>query len=602
MHDKSSIASWVRAACLSFVLLGLDSGAAQAQVVTEFSEGITPASGLIGITPGPAGNLWFTEFGANQVGRITPLGSVTEFGTGITAGAQPFGITAGPDGNLWFTERIGNRIGRITPGGIVTEFSAGITANSAPFGITAGPDGNLWFTENFGNRIGRISPEGVVTEFSAGITSGAGLRGITAGPDGNLWFTELEGNRIGRITPLGVVTEFSAGITEGSLPIDITAGPDGNLWFAGFAGTIGRITPTGVVTEFSEGITPGAGLEAITVGSDGALWFTESNGNRIGRITTGGVVTEFGAGITPHALPGDIAPGADGNLWFTEQGINAIGRITTGGSAPAPTVTSVAPDSGDAAGGTAITLTGTGFVAGATVAIGGAPADGVSVTSPTTADATTPALTPGTLDDLTLVNPDDLSGTLTAAWFADFIDVPQTDIFHDDVEKLVRNGVTAGCGGGNYCRNDPVTRAQMAVFLLKSNLGAVYTPPACTGLVFTDVPCTGGAFDPWIEDLAARQITGGCGSGNYCPGNAVTRAQMAVFLLKTELGSAYVPPACTGLVFADVPCTGGNFDPWIEDLAARNITGGCGGGNYCPGSAVTRGQMAVFLVKTFSLP
>ena len=40
---------------------------------------------------------------------------------------------------------------------------------------------------------------------------------------------------------------------------------------------------------------------------------------------------------------------------------------------------------------------------------------------------------------------------------------------------------------------------------------------------------------------------------------------------------------------------------WIEQLGAENITGGCGGGNYCPLSNNTRGQMAVFITKTFSL-
>jgi hypothetical protein len=54
-------------------------------------------------------------------------------------------------------------------------------------------------------------------------------------------------------------------------------------------------------------------------------------------------------------------------------------------------------------------------------------------------------------------------------------------------------------------------------------------------------------------------------------------------------------------VFADVPCTGGIFDSWIEDLAARGITGGCGGGNYCPDNPNTRAQMAAFLVITFGL-
>ncbi len=197
---RATIASWVRAVCLGFALLGLSSGAVQAQVVTEFSVGITAGANPTDITAGPDGNLWFTEAGGNRIGRITPLGVVTEFSAGISAGASPQGITAGPDGNLWFTEGAGSRIGRITPLGVVTEFSAGITAPAGPSSITAGPDGNLWFSEFAGSRIGRITPLGVVTEFSAGISAGAGPGGITAGPDGNLWFTEFAGNRIGRIT------------------------------------------------------------------------------------------------------------------------------------------------------------------------------------------------------------------------------------------------------------------------------------------------------------------------------------------------------------------------------------------------------------------
>ena len=43
---------------------------------------------------------------------------------------------------------------------------------------------------------------------------------------------------------------------------------------------------------------------------------------------------------------------------------------------------------------------------------------------------------------------------------------------------------------------------------------------------------------------------------------------------------------------ADAP-----FAAWIEELAAVGITGGCGGGNYCPTGAVTRQQMSAFLLK-----
>lgn len=332
--------------------------------------------------------------------------------------------------------------------------------------------------------------------------------------------------------------------------------------------------------------------------------------NRLQASVSGGVVVNSVTFTSPTSITLDLNTVGAALGPRTVTVINPDGQartsaaaiLTIAGGGLTPTVESIAPDSGDASGGTAIVLTGTGFVAGATVTIGGAAATAVNVTSATTADATTPALLAGTLNDVTLINPDTQSSSLAAGWFADFTDVPGADIFHDDVEKLIRNGVTAGCGAGAYCRNASVTRAQMAVFLLKASLGAGYAPPACTGTVFTDVPCTGGIFDPWIEDLAARQITGGCGAGLYCPNDPVTRAQMAVFLLKTLLGSAYNPPQCTGGLFLDVPCTGGAFDPWIEDLADRGITAGCGGGNYCPSSPNTRGQMAVFLVRTFSLP
>jgi len=101
------------------------------------------------------------------------------------------------------------------------------------------------------------------------------------------------------------------------------------------------------------------------------------------------------------------------------------------------------------------------------------------------------------------------------------------------IKQLAADGITGGCGSGNYCPESPVTRAQMAVFLLRSKHGAGYNPPAVgvsTG--FDDVPPTSWAA-AWIKQLVAEGITAGCGSGNYCPDAPVTRAQMAVFLVRT---------------------------------------------------------------------
>jgi alpha-galactosidase len=88
-------------------------------------------------------------------------------------------------------------------------------------------------------------------------------------------------------------------------------------------------------------------------------------------------------------------------------------------------------------------------------------------------------------------------------------------------------------GSGNYCPAGPVTRDQMAVFLLKAKYGKSYTPPALgSGSGVTDVPPDHWAA-AWIKQLAAEGITGGCGAGTYCPGNPVNRAEMAVFLVRT---------------------------------------------------------------------
>ncbi len=260
----------------------------------------------------------------------------------------------------------------------------------------------------------------------------------------------------------------------------------------------------------------------------------------------------------------------------------------------------VAPRSGPASG-TAVTLSGQNIEAGATVTVGGQAPSGVVVSPPYTITATMPATPPGTIHDVTVTNPGGLSGTLLNGWVADFLDVPASNPFHDDIVKLVANEVTVGVGGGLYGVDDPVKRQAMAVFLLKAEHGLCYAPPACTPPgVFADVPCP-SPFADWIEALFAEGITGGCGGGNYCPLATVRRDQMAPFMLKAAHGADYAPPPCHG-VFADVPCPS-LFADWIEQLRAEFVTSGCGNGTvYCPASPNTRGQMATFLVKALRLP
>jgi streptogramin lyase len=142
-----------RAAVLTGIILWMCAGgAAYAQEVTEF-EVPSARSFLLGIAAGPDGSLWFTEWSANKIGRITTDGVITEFKLpGLTS---PGDIASGSDGSLWFTRSTWSSwenggpyqsppmIGRITTAGVVSEFPIPHSAH----GIVAGPDGALWFGE-----------------------------------------------------------------------------------------------------------------------------------------------------------------------------------------------------------------------------------------------------------------------------------------------------------------------------------------------------------------------------------------------------------------------------------------------------------------------
>jgi hypothetical protein len=190
---------------------------------------------------------------------------------------------------------------------------------------------------------------------------------------------------------------------------------------------------------------------------------------------------------------------------------------------------------------------------------------------------------------------------------ASFADVPH-DGFYPYIENVFHNGITAGgaCGAESYCGEENVLRKQMAVFLLKSSHGAAFAPPHATGAVFDDVPA-GDPFAPWIEELAAEEITGGCAAPpppalpSFCPDSPVSRQQMAVFLFKSLIGPTFPPPACSG-VFDDVPCPG-TFTDFVEALFNSHVAAGCSTSPplFCPTDPTKRKQMASFLVKTFDL-
>jgi hypothetical protein len=169
-------------------------------------------------------------------------------------------------------------------------------------------------------------------------------------------------------------------------------------------------------------------------------------------------------------------------------------------------------------------------------------------------------------------------------------------IFENAIEWLAGKGITEGCNpptNNRFCPNDPVTRGEMAVFLVRafgySDNGG--------GHLFVDD--NGLFYENSADRLFTAGVTQGCNpptNNRYCGEQRVTRGQMAAFLTRAFNLPAYSGPDR----FRDD--NGNIFEGAIERLAQAGITVGCNppaNDRFCPDQSVTRGQMATFLKRAF---
>lgn len=157
------------------------------------------------------------------------------------------------------------------------------------------------------------------------------------------------------------------------------------------------------------------------------------------------------------------------------------------------------------------------------------------------------------------------------------------------IEVVTAHEIAGGYADGTFRPNADVTRSQMAAFLAR----ALDLPPATSGGGFPDVH---GAHAAAVDAVAAAGITSGYGDGTFRPEQAVTRGQMATFLLRAL---ALEPDAPAGARFPDV--RGSTHEGAVGAAFTRGVTGGFTDGNFRPDAPVTRGQMATFLSRALEL-
>jgi 5'-nucleotidase len=177
-----------------------------------------------------------------------------------------------------------------------------------------------------------------------------------------------------------------------------------------------------------------------------------------------------------------------------------------------------------------------------------------------------------------------------------FVDVPDDQTFHGDIDWLAETGITRGCNppaNDRFCPDDPVTRGQTAAFFVRA-LDLTSTDGATA---FTDT--ANSTFVNDIAKLSAAGITRGCNppaNDEYCPERTLTRGEMAAFFVRS-LGLTSTDGATA---FTDT--ANSTFVNDIAKLSAAGITRGCNppaNDQFCPDREMTRGEISAFFNRAY---
>jgi hypothetical protein len=169
-----------------------------------------------------------------------------------------------------------------------------------------------------------------------------------------------------------------------------------------------------------------------------------------------------------------------------------------------------------------------------------------------------------------------------------FSDVALDSLFVGEILGLSELGVTLGCDVDRFCPEDPVTRAEMAAFLVR----LLDLELDVRSDIFHDDD--NNLFEVQIETIHSYGITLGCAAEMFCPDQFVSREEMAAFLSR-----AFSLDRVSGDSYDDDD--GSIFEPDIEAIRSAGITTGCAQSRYCPTDLVTRAQMATFLIRAQEL-
>lgn len=179
-----------------------------------------------------------------------------------------------------------------------------------------------------------------------------------------------------------------------------------------------------------------------------------------------------------------------------------------------------------------------------------------------------------------------------------FGDVPIDHPNRHAIYRLYLDGYTAGYndnGTLNYHPDEILNRAQLVVFLVKMKDGVEGEFDYSQNPYFNDVQ-PGDWMFKWVQEAYELGLTSGCGNGNFCPYSPVTKAQIAVFMVRQALGDDNFSYNQTPY-FNDVDPNHWAFK-WVQKAYELGLAEPCDDqGNFCPDQEVNRAYMADKIIK-----
>ena len=359
----------------------------------------TPAgtAGAVTVTvtvSGQSGSLasGFTYVVGPTVSSVSPATGPTAGGTAVTITGTNFAagatVTFGSAAATNVVVTNGTTITATTPAGSAGAVTVTVTVNGVSGSLAKAftyivPPTVSSVTPNTGSTAGGIAVTIAGTNFAAGAT-------VTFGSSAATNVVVTNGTTITATTPAG-----SAGAVTVTVTVNGVSGSLANAFTYVVPPTVSSVSPNN---------GPGAGGTAVTIagtnfaagatvtfGSSAATSVVVTNSTTISATTPAGSAGAVTVTVTVSAVSGSQA--------------NAFTYIVP------PTVSSVTPNTGSTSGGTAVTIAGTNFAAGATVTFGSAAATNVVVTNSTTITTTTPAGSVGAVT-VTVTNTGSQNGSL----------------------------------------------------------------------------------------------------------------------------------------------------------------------------------------------